>query len=1029
MVHWTLAQTPNHPPEIHFLWPQYGRITEDSGEVLVPVELAGDLAAGTEVTVDYVDVPAPARPATAGEDYLPVAGKLTFSDSSRAQTIRLPLLPDGKVDGTKSIRLVLRNPSSPAQLSEWSIADVEVEDSETDVMLLNTPFFRTKDRIENLLALPDNQLLVIGSVEEVDGSPVGGWFRLDGDSTLDPTFPAPGAAFPTDAYPATVALAAQADGKILRIVMESDLNSVGKWTCLRHLANGQVDPSFNVPEEVTRHELNTVAVDPYGRILVGGLDIVARLLPDGGVDSRFRGHLPSGSRVRGIRILDDGRMLIAGEALDLDASALIRLLADGTKDPTFTRSLMGSAEEVNVFPGGNLLVTATRWLQSADDERSAVVWVLDSEGAIDRHFTPSLSDPFLSSVRAVPLKDGRVLVALNTQWKWSVSSSLSILGTDGTVERTLLASSLSISSLVTLGNGDLVVGGSFEAQMSGKPLQKLARFRILDPSASATTLAYTYPVFGESMGEAQLRVTRVGDVRKSATVRLTPAAAAATAGSDFAADTIEVKFAPLESEKTVTLPLVKDATRETDEDFTVRLAEDLNVQGSVTPPLRVWIKDDDHSGAVRIDRSFIGQALATDYQDVHGVRRNGTGDTAIWGGLNRKEGGWFHLGLFGPDGSLKAAIEPDFEIYEIAPLATGDWLVLRTVDYYANLELRRLSSAGEVVTTRAWAGEGSVWGLFSVPDGRHFLGIDRNGTQQLVRLGADGYPAAGFQPMNFRGYIRSVAVAQDGRIYVAGEFQTANETTASQVIRLYTDGRPDPSFHAGEFAGVVETLLPLAKGRVLVGGAFSSFDNTLCAGLVLLAGDGSVDEDFQRLPGAKDESSSEGGSVVVKVLAPHPEGKVWVGGNFQRFHGHLRRGIALMNQDGSIDAEVDFGRGCEQASWHPFLSPAEVKAILVENDGSLLVGGNFGSFDGFLTPGLIPLRGDLRVIRMYGTRVAGPDGLRIRFTAQPGKPYRLRFSTDLTSWTTQDTITPNGNETEWVIPNAGIEHGFYRLEE
>lgn len=75
---------------------------------------------------------------------------------------------------------------------------------------------------------------------------------------------------------------------------------------------------------------------------------------------------------------------------------------------------------------------------------------------------------------------------------------------------------------------------------------------------------------------------------------------------------------------------------------------------------------------------------------------------------------------------------------------------------------------------------------------------------------------------------------------------------------------------------------------------------------------------------------------VVRCIQIQNDGKIVVGGNFSEFNGTLVNKIARLNIDGTLDTNFIIGNGFNN----------DVYTIKIQPDGKILVGGNFTSFDG-----------------------------------------------------------------------------------
>lgn len=114
--------------------------------------------------------------------------------------------------------------------------------------------------------------------------------------------------------------------------------------------------------------------------------------------------------------------------------------------------------------------------------------------------------------------------------------------------------------------------------------------------------------------------------------------------------------------------------------------------------------------------------------------------------------------------------------------------------------------------------------------------------KDLVRLNADGTLDQSFnigtiniEPQYF---IWKVAIQQDGKIIIGGTFTSINNVPQSYLSRLNSDGSIDNSFHIGTGVNyVVFSITTQADGKIIIAGAFSSYQNTTHNFIVRLYGD------------------------------------------------------------------------------------------------------------------------------------------------------------------------------------------------
>ena len=212
-------------------------------------------------------------------------------------------------------------------------------------------------------------------------------------------------------------------------------------------------------------------------------------------------------------------------------------------------------------------------------------------------------------------------------------------------------------------------------------------------------------------------------------------------------------------------------------------------------------------------------------------------------------------------------------------------------------------------TVRALAGDGSnriyIGGEFTKLN----LTVD---APRVARLLSDGSVDATFNPGSGPDATVRVLAYDAARkgLYAGGDFRNVNGVARAVLVRFavgktgLTDGAIDP-----DFAPVIEASSPYVipfvgaiavqdDGRILVGGNFSRINNESRGFLARLLPDGSLDSGFAPVvPG------------VVNAIALQPDGKILIGGTFGEVNGVQRRNLARLNADGTLDTSLDVGTG------------------------------------------------------------------------------------------------------------------------
>jgi uncharacterized delta-60 repeat protein len=183
----------------------------------------------------------------------------------------------------------------------------------------------------------------------------------------------------------------------------------------------------------------------------------------------------------------------------------------------------------------------------------------------------------------------------------------------------------------------------------------------------------------------------------------------------------------------------------------------------------------------------------------------------------------------------------------------------------------------------------------------------------------------------FNDYIAGLTPQSDFKVLVGGGFTNYNGSTRKYIARLQSDGTLDSSFTqtgAGFNAGVTATAVQ-SDGRIIAVGYFTSYNGSSRGGVARLLSTGALDTSF-----ALAGTGFNSGAVAVALQS---DGKIVVAGGFTSYNGVPRRRVARLNTDGSLDTTFfETGTGLN----------SDVRAIALQSDGKLLVGGDFTSYNG-----------------------------------------------------------------------------------
>ena len=293
------------------------------------------------------------------------------------------------------------------------------------------------------------------------------------------------------------------------------------------------------------------------------------------------------------------------------------------------------------------------------------------------------------------------------------------------------------------------------------------------------------------------------------------------------------------------------------------------------------------------------------------------------------------------DATFDPGTGPDAAVTHIALQSTGHIVIgggFASVAGTPKAGVARLTAAGALDAAAFGTGVagGGVAALAVQPDDRVLVGGSFSSpAENLARYGADGTLEAAFAPVGVGNLqaVTSLAVA-GGRIYVGGwySFIIFNGNPTDHDARVYVIAQADGGWlTAVSFAGKPTDVLALAPrpdGTVVVGGSFTRRDDP---------GDSSLAAGLGLLTAAEypilhaSWRPQAGGQAEIRALSLEPDGRIVVGGGFYLANGVARNGVARLNADGTLDATLDT----------PAIGGGTVTGVVRRSDGRYVMGGNF----------------------------------------------------------------------------------------
>lgn len=346
-------------------------------------------------------------------------------------------------------------------------------------------------------------------------------------------------------------------------------------------------------------------------------------------------------------------------------------------------------------------------------------------------------------------------------------------------------------------------------------------------------------------------------------------------------------------------------------------------------------------------------------------------------------------------------------------LANGKILILGNFGGYNNVPRNNIAVLNQDGTLDTTFNPGSSFVYeFGNSSSLKFLGLQSNGkfylsggfstyngttVNRLIRVNPDGSldttfsTGTGFQfsyagPISGglfydEGEIYAMIIQSDGKLVVGGKFESYNGSYHRNIMRLNADGAIDASFHdtmgtcndrpvvyETQRWGEVTKMVQYPDGKIIIGGGFNWYNYALTGNLARISANGDLDLTFN--PGT-------GFNNTVTSTAVLPDGKIMVAGNFSKYFGVDKKGVARLNTDGSLDMSFNTGTGVEgllRTGYQGLGFSQYVNAMAIQpNDSKVLIGGGFKSFNGVPKNSFVRLNTNGSVDTTFNVPIIGSD--------------------------------------------------------
>jgi uncharacterized delta-60 repeat protein len=260
-------------------------------------------------------------------------------------------------------------------------------------------------------------------------------------------------------------------------------------------------------------------------------------------------------------------------------------------------------------------------------------------------------------------------------------------------------------------------------------------------------------------------------------------------------------------------------------------------------------------------------------------------------------------------------------------------------------------------------------------DGKIIIGGDftsYNGTaiNRIARLNANGTLdtefAVGSGAMGAGG-VYDLAIQTDGKIIAVG-LLTNYQGVTNRIVRILPNGTRDTSFNIGEGANGLIHSVAMLGNNIVIGGDFTSFNNTTANRIALLGPTGAIVDDF---------GGANGNVHDIRVLA---DNSLLIGGAFTEFGGVAKNRLVKVTPQRIVDTTFNPANAAtpnQVPGASGGFSNVNVQSIAVQEGGKIFIGGAFAQYNGVNRSGFAKLNADGTLDTEYnsGFGVTGSTGV------------------------------------------------------
>jgi uncharacterized delta-60 repeat protein len=730
---------------------------------------------------------------------------------------------------------------------------------------------------------------------------------------------------------------------------------------------GTVDMSFN-PGDIgndngdgidgySGSEVNATKIQNDGKIVIGGYDYyfyngtavktITRLNADGKLDTSFVPSFLTSGYIMTIFIQSDGKIIIGGRFRinnETTFKYLARLNNDGSLDTSFnlTHQANNDIYSIAIQNDGRIIVVGR--FTSYNGFVTNRIARLNSDGTLDNTF--NIGSGANNEIRTLTIQaDGKIIIGgYFTAYNGININRIARLNSDGTLDNTFNIGSGPngiISTLDIQVDGKIVIGGNFTAY-NGININRIARLN------SDGTLDNTF-----NIGSGPNGIISTLDIQDDGKIVI---------GGNFSTfnGTTIYRIARLNIDGALDNTFINNRLFD---GSPINVVKSIAIQadGKIIVGGTRSLIDDGRKNILRLDNNSaldttfnIGTG-ASSFVSTSFIQNNGK---ILIGGSFESYNNTACNGIVrvNNDGSIDNTFNNQDIFSKTYCIATqiDDKIILGGGLGYFNQSvfkegLARLNFDGSLDTSFNISGLGLknsysqvlVYNIAIQNDGKiivvgQFTSYNGVPCNNIVRLNSDGTFDNTFIVDSIiisDTAILSLAIQNDGRIIIGGLFTSYNGISCNNIARLNNDGSFDYNFNSGLGAtGGIKNIEFQIDGKIIVGG-LSSYNGISCKGIARLNSDGTIDSSFN----SNLNTTFGNYNVELRDLAIQNNGKIIIVGNFYNTINFINNyNIARLNSDGTIDSTFNSGIGCN----------SYIVSASIQNDGKIIIGGGFRTCNG-----------------------------------------------------------------------------------